>query len=279
MRLPRWSRASVMARKPPTFHRIAAKMKKATATQVSASKNIAPSLSRHGAVERRLDRGALRRLAGEPGDDRHRSLGGDAAHARHRRGGAARDRRFGRGDPGVELGLERLALDVGLGGERVARLLRDRLRLGTRLGERLLIGGARGLRLGPQAIPNHRSCDAKVSLANGGKAPLACAAGAAPVVAWVGWAKARLRALALDDEEQEQRDEQREDAERLGHREAEDQPRELAVGGRRVAQRAREVVREDEADADAGAAHSEAGETGADELRSGGIHVESSLKG
>src|SRR5215207_5307301 len=84
---------------------------------------------------------------------------------------------------------------------------------------------------------------------------------------------------ALDDEEQKQRHEQREDAERLGHREAEDQPRELAVGGRRVAQRAGEVVREDETDADAGAAHSEAGETGADELRSGGIHVESSLTG
>src|SRR5215211_3821067 len=103
----------------------------------------------------------------------------------------------------------------------------------------------------------------------------------APIRSSRGWAGPRPRppSRALDDEEQKQRDEQREDAERLGHREAEDQPRELAVGGRRVAQRAREVVREDEADADAGAAHSEAGETGADELRSGGIHVESSLTG
>src|SRR4051794_34923040 len=101
MRLPRWSSPSVMARKPPTFHRIAAKMKKATATQVSASKSIARSLSRHGAVERRLDRGALRRLAGEPGDDRRRGLSGDATHARHRGGGAGHDRRLGTGNPGV----------------------------------------------------------------------------------------------------------------------------------------------------------------------------------
>ena len=54
----------------------------------------------------------------------------------------------------------------------------------------------------------------------------------------VGWAKARPPSLTLDGEEQEQRDQQREDAERFGHREAEDQAAELAVGGGRVADRA-----------------------------------------
>ena len=90
--------------------------------------------------------------AGQPLDDRRRGLGRDAAHARHRLRGAGADRRLGGRDLVGELRLERLALGVGLGGERVARLLRDRLRLRARLGERLLVGGAGGLRLGLQAL-------------------------------------------------------------------------------------------------------------------------------
>src|ERR1051325_7194730 len=72
--------------------------------------------------------------------------------------------------------------------------------------------------------------------------------------------------LALDSEDQEQRDQQREDAERLGHGEAEDQAAELPVGGGRSADRAGKVIAEERAEADARAAHAEARHAGADIL-------------
>ena len=60
-------------------------------------------------------------------------------------------------------------------------------------------------------------------------------------------------------------------------REPEDQVAELALRGRRIAQRGGEVVTEDHAHADAGAAHADAGDTSADVLRGDRIHVESSF--
>ena len=66
--------------------------------------------------------------------------------------------------------------------------------------------------------------------------------------------------------EQQECDEQREDAESFRHGEAEDQPAELAVGSRRIAQRARQIVAENGAEADTGAAHAETGNACADRL-------------
>jgi hypothetical protein len=81
-----------------------------------------------------------------------------------------------------------------------------------------------------------------------------------------------MRLRGSDREQQQQRDEQREDAQRFGDGEAEDQAAELAVGGRRVAQRAGEIVAENVAEADARAAHAEGGDAGADVLRCFSFH-------
>ena len=70
----------------------------------------------------------------------------------------------------------------------------------------------------------------------------------------------------LDGEQQQERDQQRENAERFGHREAEDQPAELAVDRARIAQRAVEELAEQRADADAGGARSDRREARADVL-------------
>src|SRR5436853_47551 len=78
--------------------------------------------------------------------------------------------------------------------------------------------------------------------------------------------------VRLQREQQQQRDQQREDAHRFGHREAEDQVAELALRGRRVAQRGRQIVAEDRAHADAGAAHADAGNPRAHVLRGEWIH-------
>jgi hypothetical protein len=67
-------------------------------------------------------------------------------------------------------------------------------------------------------------------------------------------------------------DQQRENAERFRHCEAEDQAAELAVGGGRVAQGALQELAEQVADADSGSSRADGGEAGADELRGGGIH-------
>src|SRR3569833_2264950 len=75
-------------------------------------------------------------------------------------------------------------------------------------------------------------------------------------------------------EQQQKRDEQREDAERFGHGEAENQVRALALRSRRIAQRAVQELAEDHADADAGAALADGGETCADVLCCDWIHGE-----
>jgi hypothetical protein len=67
--------------------------------------------------------------------------------------------------------------------------------------------------------------------------------------------------------------------ERFGHGEPEDQVAELALGRRRIAQRRGEVVAEDRADADAGAAHADAGNAGTDVFRSGRIHEKTPFRG
>src|ERR1700736_875531 len=75
-----------------------------------------------------------------------------------------------------------------------------------------------------------------------------------------------------EGEQQQQCDQQRKDAERLGHREAEDEVAELALRRRRIAQRGREVMTEDGADADAGAAHADTRNASADEFCCGRFH-------
>src|ERR1700733_14924827 len=78
-------------------------------------------------------------------------------------------------------------------------------------------------------------------------------------------------------EKQEQRDQQREDAERSGHGEAENQVAELALGGRRVSHRSSKIVSEDDAHAGAGATHADAGNTSTNVLRGNRIHETNSF--
>src|SRR6056297_2694391 len=58
-----------------------------------------------------------------------------------------------------------------------------------------------------------------------------------------------------DGEHQQKRDEEREDPERFRERDADEHGRDLAAGGRRVAQRARQVVADNVAHTDGGPAH------------------------
>src|SRR5215472_5456223 len=69
-----------------------------------------------------------------------------------------------------------------------------------------------------------------------------------------------------ENEQQEQRDQQREDAERFGQGEAEDQVAELARGCGRIAHRGGEIVAEDDAHADARTAHADARDARADKF-------------
>src|SRR3984893_5911055 len=78
----------------------------------------------------------------------------------------------------------------------------------------------------------------------------------------------------LKSEQQQERNQQREDAERLGNGETEDEVGELALSGGWIAQRGGEIVAKDGADADAGASHADAGNTGADIFGGHWIHDE-----
>ena len=64
------------------------------------------------------------------------------------------------------------------------------------------------------------------------------------------------------NQEEEERDQEREDAKRLGDSEAENQVAELALRSGRIAHSGRQIVAENDAHADAGAAHPDAGDTG-----------------
>ena len=70
----------------------------------------------------------------------------------------------------------------------------------------------------------------------------------------------------LRDEEQDHGDDERQQAEKLGGGEADEQAALLAVGGRRIAQRALEERAEDVAHADRGHADADRGETGTEQL-------------
>jgi hypothetical protein len=76
-------------------------------------------------------------------------------------------------------------------------------------------------------------------------------------------------------EQDDERDDQAEQTRRFGEREAEEQVRELARSGRRVAQGAREIAAEDIADAEPGADESRRRDPCADELCCCCFHVKS----
>src|ERR1700742_1884404 len=130
-------------------------------------------------------------------------------------------------------------------------------------------------------------CEANVCFSNGGKAALGPPGCSVCALVAVFWFCAMIKArgaesdapvdplLSLEREQEKERDQQREDAERFGHGEPEDQVAELALRGRRVAQRGCQIVAEDDADADAGAAHADAGNAGPDIFRGGRIHENS----
>src|SRR5436190_6229850 len=123
-------------------------------------------------------------------------------------------------------------------------------------------------------ITNQTSCDANVSLLNGGNGifpPPGCS-----VCAFVAIVRPVLR---LECEQQQERDQQRKDAKRFGHGEPEDQVAELALGRRRIAQRRGKIVAEDDAHAGAGAAHADAGNAGTDVLRGHWIHEKTPFLG
>ena len=78
--------------------------------------------------------------------------------------------------------------------------------------------------------------------------------------------------LTINGVEDDHRDGERHQAEQLGGGEADEQPALLAVGGRRVAQRALEERAEHVADADGGGADADRRETGTDDLGGSEIH-------
>src|SRR2546423_13973402 len=80
-------------------------------------------------------------------------------------------------------------------------------------------------------------------------------------------------------EQQQQRDQQREDAQRFGDGEPKDQVAELALRGGRIAQGGGKIMAEDRAHADARATHADAGNAGANVLRGDWIHDETPFRG
>src|SRR5688500_8841151 len=140
------------------------------------------------------------------------------------------------------------------------------------------------------AITNQNSCEANVSFWKGGNGSFA-GVPVAPVVVGVaacagvkinpisaprGFGRPALwpaRRVRSECEQQQQRDQQREDAERFGHGKAEDQVAELGLRSRGIADRGGEVVAEDGADADACATHADRRDAGADVLCCDWIHL------
>ena len=72
--------------------------------------------------------------------------------------------------------------------------------------------------------------------------------------------------MVLDGEHQQKRDEEREDPERFGESEADEEGSGLRSSSRRVAQGARQVVAGNVADTASGSAGADGSQTGADEL-------------
>src|SRR5690349_16466144 len=117
------------------------------------------------------------------------------------------------------------------------------------------------------------SCGANVVASSGGNTfPGPTPSGGAAVPAFCAPALSAMGCVPLprlprSGEEQQERDQQREDAKRFRHGEAEDQASELAVGGGGVAQRTLQELAEQVADADGGSSRADSGKAGADELR------------
>src|SRR5215472_6386973 len=132
-------------------------------------------------------------------------------------------------------------------------------------------------------IASQKSCDGKVSRSKGGNGAFCGEPGASVCAVVFSAAIDRSRRAAdlgppptrgLENEQQQQRDQQREDAERLGEREAEKERVALAARRRWIAQRACQKLTEHVGDADRGGAHADARQTGADVFRCYGIHWE-----
>src|ERR1700751_231258 len=117
---------------------------------------------------------------------------------------------------------------------------------------------------------SQNTCDGKCCDSNGGNACFSPGASVWAVVSAI---------RRSEPEQEEERDQEREDAQRLGDGEAENQVAELALRGRRIADRSRQIVAENGADADAGAAHSDAGDTRSNVLCGGRIHVKTPFRG
>src|SRR5215831_14945944 len=140
---------------------------------------------------------------------------------------------------------------------------------------------------------NHSSCEAKVWALKGGN-PLPCSlAGTStdPTGSALPWAIAvsmgsaprsatahAFDAWSTEGKQQKQRNQQREDAKRLGDGEAENQVGELSGRGRRVPDRRGQIVAEDDADADAGAAHADAGNSSTNIFRGRRVHEKAPVR-
>src|SRR4051794_6408938 len=77
--------------------------------------------------------------ADQPLDDGAGGVAGDGRDIRHRRRAVGGDARFGLGQLGGEIVLQRLAFGVAFGGDLVARGLRGRLGVGAGEAELLLV--------------------------------------------------------------------------------------------------------------------------------------------
>src|SRR5215216_4170561 len=112
----------------------------------------------------------------------------------------------------------------------------------------------------PRVIVSQNSCDRNTSESWFSCGILTSATGVQP------------RRCNLTGVEDDHGDGERHQAEQLGRGEAEDQARELAVGGCRVAQRTLQERTEDDADAGGSGANADGGETGTEYLSRSEIH-------
>src|SRR5215470_12873330 len=140
---------------------------------------------------------------------------------------------------------------------------------------------------------SQNNCEAKVCESNGGNPRPWSLTGTSTVPAGSGlsWAMAvsisrggllphtHSMLGSAEGKQQKQRDQQREDAKRLGDGEAENQVSELSGRGRWVPDRRGQIVAEDDADADAGAAHADAGNASTNVFRGRRVHEKAPVRG
>src|SRR5262249_5041308 len=144
-----------------------------------------------------------------------------------------------------------------------------------------------------KASASQNSCEAKVCESNGGNPRPCSLAGISTVPAgsalsWAmavpisfgGWLPPPHSVLgSAEGKQQKQCDQQREDAERRGEGEAENQVGELSGRGRWVPDRRGQIVAEDDADADAGTAHADAGNASTNVFRGRRVHEKAPVRG